>query len=122
LTPSEGRKVLNKILENTPYTGIFDEFPKEDVKEILEPGNELLPIQPTPMTAPLSEPTKVEPPVKTSIVRKILSAKSRMTLSAKSRMTFSQTLEMPQILQSNQSLECATLCFNRMLANLISPL
>jgi hypothetical protein len=114
LTPSEGRKVLNKILENTPYTGIFDEFPKEDVKEILEPGNELLPIQPTPMTAPLSEPTKVEPPVKPSIVRKILSAKSRMT--------FSQTLEMPQILQSNQSLECATLCFNRMLANLISPL
>jgi hypothetical protein len=29
LTPSERRNVLNKILENTPYTGIFDEFPEE---------------------------------------------------------------------------------------------
>jgi hypothetical protein len=59
LTPSEGRNVLNKILENTPYTGIFDEFPEEEVDEILESENETLPIQPTPMTAPLSEPIKV---------------------------------------------------------------
>jgi hypothetical protein len=35
LTPSERRNVLNKILENTPYIGIFDEFPKEEVDEIL---------------------------------------------------------------------------------------
>jgi hypothetical protein len=30
LTPSEGKEILGKILENTPYTGIFDEFPDEE--------------------------------------------------------------------------------------------
>jgi hypothetical protein len=30
LTLSEGKVVLGKILENTPYTGIFDEFPDEE--------------------------------------------------------------------------------------------
>jgi len=27
---SEGEAILEKILENTPYTGIYDEFPKEE--------------------------------------------------------------------------------------------
>ena len=31
-TFSEGKAILEKILENTPYTGIFDEFPKEEVE------------------------------------------------------------------------------------------
>jgi hypothetical protein len=62
LTPSEGRNVLNKILENTPYTGIFDEFSEEKADEILELENEVLLIQPTSVTTPLSEPIKVEPP------------------------------------------------------------
>ena len=31
-TISEGKAVLQKILENTPYTGIFYEFPKEEVE------------------------------------------------------------------------------------------
>jgi hypothetical protein len=35
---SEGEAILQKILENTPYTGIYDEFPKEE-KEI-EPSAE----------------------------------------------------------------------------------
>jgi hypothetical protein len=30
---SEGEAILEKILENTPYTGIYDEFPKEE-KEV----------------------------------------------------------------------------------------
>jgi len=30
---SEGEDILEKILENTPYTGIYDEFPKEE-KEV----------------------------------------------------------------------------------------
>jgi hypothetical protein len=30
---SEGEAILEKILENTPYTSIFDEFPKEE-KEV----------------------------------------------------------------------------------------
>jgi hypothetical protein len=29
---SEGKAILEKILENTPYTGIFDEFPEEEKK------------------------------------------------------------------------------------------
>jgi hypothetical protein len=28
-TISERKAILEKILENTPYTGIYDEFPKE---------------------------------------------------------------------------------------------
>ena len=31
-TISEGKAILEKILENTPCTGIFDEFPKEEVE------------------------------------------------------------------------------------------
>jgi hypothetical protein len=96
LTPSEGRNFLNKILENTPYTGIFDEFPEEEVDEILELENEVSPIQPTPVTALLSEPIKVEPPVENhhSLEDEEL---IQWTLSTKSRMIFSQTLEMPRI-------------------------
>jgi hypothetical protein len=45
LIPSEGNVVLGKILENTPYTGIFDEFPNEE-KE--------------PMPNTLSEPKPIE--------------------------------------------------------------
>lgn len=30
LSTRGGRAVLNKILENTPYTGIHDEFPEEE--------------------------------------------------------------------------------------------
>jgi hypothetical protein len=32
---SEGKAILEKILENTPYTSIFDEFPKEEKKSSL---------------------------------------------------------------------------------------
>jgi hypothetical protein len=37
-TINEGKAILEKILENTPYTSIFDEFPEEE-KEI-EPSPE----------------------------------------------------------------------------------
>jgi hypothetical protein len=37
-TINKGKAILEKILENTPYTGISDEFPKEE-KEI-EPSPE----------------------------------------------------------------------------------
>jgi hypothetical protein len=42
LTPSEGRNILNEILENTPYTSVFDEFPEEEVDGILKPENDIL--------------------------------------------------------------------------------
>ena len=32
-TISEGKAILHKTLENTPYTGVFDEFPKEEEVE-----------------------------------------------------------------------------------------
>jgi hypothetical protein len=46
LTLSEGKDILGKILENTPYTGIFDEFPDEEEEE--------------PMQTTLSEPKPIE--------------------------------------------------------------
>ena len=36
-TVSEGKIILDKILENTPYTSIYDEFPKEEVETSSEP-------------------------------------------------------------------------------------
>lgn len=36
LTVEEGNKVLDKILENTPYTGVYDEFPEEDPDELTQ--------------------------------------------------------------------------------------
>ena len=41
LTSKDGKDVLNKILENTPYTCIHDEFPKEEAIEA-EPSNSIL--------------------------------------------------------------------------------
>jgi hypothetical protein len=37
---SEGIAILEKILENTPYTGIYDEFPEEEVEPSPEPIKE----------------------------------------------------------------------------------
>ena len=39
-TVSEGKIILDKILENTPYTGIYDEFPEEEVEPSPEPEEE----------------------------------------------------------------------------------
>ena len=39
-TISEGKAILDKILENTSYTGVYDEFPKEDDEPSLEPNEE----------------------------------------------------------------------------------
>jgi len=41
LTSQGWKDVLNKILENTPYTGIHDEFPEEEAIEV-EPSNSIL--------------------------------------------------------------------------------
>jgi hypothetical protein len=34
LSTSKGRTILNKILENTPYTSAYDEIPKEEKESI----------------------------------------------------------------------------------------
>jgi len=33
---NNGRNILDKILENTPYTGIHDEFPKKVEEKLLK--------------------------------------------------------------------------------------
>jgi hypothetical protein len=40
MTFSEGKVILDKIVENTPYTGIYDEFPEEEVEPSPEPLEE----------------------------------------------------------------------------------
>jgi hypothetical protein len=45
LTLSEGKEILGKFLESTPYTGIFDKFPDEEEE---------------PMPNTLSEPKPIE--------------------------------------------------------------
>ena len=37
---SEGKAILDKILENTPYTNIYDKFPEEEVEPSPEPKEE----------------------------------------------------------------------------------
>jgi hypothetical protein len=39
-TISEGKAIHDKILKNTPYTGVYDEFPKEEVELSPEPKEE----------------------------------------------------------------------------------
>jgi hypothetical protein len=48
LTPSEGKEILGKILENTPYTGIFDEFPDEEEEPMPNTHSEPKPIEEEP--------------------------------------------------------------------------
>jgi hypothetical protein len=40
MTVSEGKVILDKILENTPCTGIYNEFPEEEVEPNPEPLEE----------------------------------------------------------------------------------
>jgi hypothetical protein len=39
-TVSEGKAIPDKILENTPYTGVYDEFPEEEVEPSPKPLEE----------------------------------------------------------------------------------
>jgi hypothetical protein len=60
---SEGRNILRKILENTPYTSIHDDGPKDIVEKI--PEEEPLIVEPKPLATPLEASTVLqvhEPP------------------------------------------------------------
>jgi hypothetical protein len=52
---SEGRKILRKILENTPYTSVCNDGPEDVVEETLE--EEPLIVEPKPLTTPLEAST-----------------------------------------------------------------
>jgi hypothetical protein len=43
---SEGEAILQKILENTPYMGIYDEFPKKKKKSSQAPNQKMRNTQP----------------------------------------------------------------------------
>jgi hypothetical protein len=62
-TPSEGRVVLRKILENTPYIGIFDEFPDEEEEPKPDALSEQKPIEEKPTSIFLHEESLLYPRV-----------------------------------------------------------
>jgi hypothetical protein len=63
VSASEGREILTKILENTPYTSIRDD-PPEDIVETA-PKEEPMIVEPEPLATPLEASTilqVLEPP------------------------------------------------------------
>jgi hypothetical protein len=60
LSASEGREILTKILENTPYTSIPDD-PPEDVVETA-PEEEPMIVEPEPLATPLEASTILQVP------------------------------------------------------------
>jgi hypothetical protein len=63
LTPSEGKVVLGKILENTPYTGIFDEFPHEEEEPKPDALSKQKPIEEKPTSVFFHEESLLYPRV-----------------------------------------------------------
>jgi hypothetical protein len=60
LSASEGREILTKILENTPYTSIRDD-PPEDIVETA-PKEEPMIVEPEPLATPLEASTILQVP------------------------------------------------------------
>jgi hypothetical protein len=64
---SGGKAILEKILENTPYTSIFDEFPKEkeeEVKPSLDQQEEAHTTESKILSNPSNDLVAEEPPTK----------------------------------------------------------
>jgi hypothetical protein len=57
---SEGRKILRKILENTPYTSVCDDGPEDIVEET--PEEEPVIVEPEPLATPLEASTVLQVP------------------------------------------------------------
>jgi hypothetical protein len=98
LSASEGREILTKILENTPYTSICDD-PLEDVVETA-PEEEPMIVEPELLATPLEASTILqvpEPPKRKKFhFRKICLS---------SRSIFSPILETPRIILQLGSLQ-----------------
>ena len=56
----EGRKILRKILENTPYTSVRDDGPEDVVEET--PDEEPMIVEPKPLATPLEASTILQIP------------------------------------------------------------
>jgi hypothetical protein len=100
LTLNEGRVILEKIIANTPYTGIYDEFPEEPPEiqleepsiEIPEPRDVTPSHTPTFTTANISD--TISEPIQNLSQTRVIPHVSSLSIS----MTiFSMTLVMPQI-------------------------
>ena len=57
---SEGRNILRKILENTPYTNADDDSPEDVVEKI--PEEEPVIVEPKTLTTPLEASTVLQVP------------------------------------------------------------
>ena len=57
---SEGRKILRKILENTPYTSICNDGPEDIVEET--PEEEPMIVEPEPLATPLEASSILQVP------------------------------------------------------------
>ena len=57
---SEGRNILRKILENTPYTSVRDDGPEDVVEET--PDEEPMIVEPKPLATPLEASTILQVP------------------------------------------------------------
>jgi hypothetical protein len=49
VSASNGRNILDKILENTPYIGIHDEFPEEAKEKLLKEEPQIVDLEPKPI-------------------------------------------------------------------------
>ena len=62
-TISEGKAILEKILENTLYTGIYDEFPKEEIESSPDQQKEAHTTESKFPSNPSYDPVAKEPPI-----------------------------------------------------------
>ena len=62
-TISEEKSILEKILENTPYTGVFYEFPREEVEPSLDQQEEGHATESKIPSNPPYDPIAKEPPI-----------------------------------------------------------
>ena len=67
VSASNGRNILDKILENTPYTGVHDKFPEEVEEKLFKEEPWIVEPEPEPIRNPIQtlaiptpEPSKEE--------------------------------------------------------------
>jgi hypothetical protein len=60
---SEGKAILEKILENTPYTDIYDEFPEETIESSPDQQEEAYAAKSKIPSNPSYDPVAKEPPI-----------------------------------------------------------
>ena len=60
---SEGKAILEKILENTPYTIIYDEFPEEEIESSPSQQKEAHTTESEFSSYPSYDPVAKEPPI-----------------------------------------------------------